>query len=326
MSKLSLMDDNRRSLFEKDTPVTWQAKHIDYFLNLPFIGRVTIQELIKYFPNIEDWDKEHAKTLVSNKRSHEYLPEEIPNLNEFNDENVITYLDKDYPNLFNSMGDDKPLLLWYNGNLNIGESVAVIGSREVHPHSIEITKEFTLSAIDKGFNIVSGLALGCDTLGHMTAVKNSSKTTAILPGPLETITPSENKDLAIQIIENDGLLLSEYRPKSKIERRNFVERDRLQAGLSKGVFVAQSGIPGGTLHTVRYSLKYKRKLIVYNPEMDANQYKGNNKLINKPLPNEDFDYLNIKTEKTRKELRSKETLADFIITDTKSIKDTLENL
>ena len=60
--------------------------------------------------------------------------------------------------------------------------------------------------------------------------------------------------------------------------------------------------------------------------MDATQYKGNNKLINKPLPNEDFDYLNIKTEKARKELRSKETLADFIITDTNSIKETLENL
>ena len=76
------MDDNRRSLFEKDTPITWQAKHIDYFLNLPFIGRVTIQELIKYFPNIEDWDKEHAKTLISNKRSHKYLPKDIPVLNE----------------------------------------------------------------------------------------------------------------------------------------------------------------------------------------------------------------------------------------------------
>ena len=81
------MDDNRRSLFEKNTPITWQAKHIDYFLNLPYIGRVTIQELIKYFPNIEDWDKEHAKTLISSKRSHEYLPKDIPVLNEFNDEN-----------------------------------------------------------------------------------------------------------------------------------------------------------------------------------------------------------------------------------------------
>lgn len=320
------MEDNRRSLFEKDTPITWQAKHIDYFLKLPFIGRVTLQELIKYFPNIEDWDKEHAKTLVSNQRIHEYLPEKIPLLEEFNDENVITFLHKDYPDIFNSMGEDKPLLLWYAGNLNIGETVAVIGSREVHPNTIEVTKEFTSRVCNKGFSIVSGLALGCDTIGHKTAVENGAKTIAILPGPLETITPSENKDLAKQIIENNGLLLTEYSPKTKIERRNFVERDRLQAGLSKGVFVAQTGIPGGTLHTVRYTLKYKRKLIVYNPEIDAMQYRGNNKLINNVTSREDFEYLNIKTEKARKELRSKGVLADFIITDTESINFTIENL
>ena len=326
MSKLSLMDDNRRSLFEKDTPITWQAKHIDYFLNLPFIGRVTIQELIKYFPNIEDWDKEHAKTLISNKRSHEYLPKDIPVLNEFNDEHVITFLDKDYPDILNSMGVDKPLMLWYNGNLNIGKSIAVIGSRDIHPKTIEITKLFTTSAVDKGFNIVSGLALGTDTVGHKTAVDNSSKTTVILPGPLDTITPSENKELVTQILENDGLLLSEYPPGTPIEKKNFVERDRIQAGLSEGVFVGQSGIPGGTLHTVRYTLKYDRKLLVFDPSSEEKQYEGNNRLISEVSQNEDFSYLNVKTNKTVEALKAKKVLADFIITTEESINDSLEKI
>ena len=123
----------------------------------------------------------------------------IPVLNEFNDEHVITFLDKDYPDILHSMGVDKPLMLWYNGNLNIGKSIAVIGSRDIHPKTIEITKLFTTIAVDKGFNIVSGLALGTDTVGHKTAVDNSSKTTVILPGPLDTITPSENKELVTKV-------------------------------------------------------------------------------------------------------------------------------
>lgn len=320
------MSNIQQELFEADTPINWQAKHIDYFSKLRFIGRATILELVKYFPNIDDWDLVLAKTLISNTKCHDFLPSSIPEISDFNDEHVLTFLDKEYPSIFHSMGVDKPLLLWYNGNLNIERSVAVIGSREVHPKTIQITKEFTRCAINKGFNIVSGLALGTDTVGHTTAVENSSKTTVILPGPLDKISPSENKGLAAQILENDGLLLTEYAPGTPIERKNFVERDRLQAGLSEAVFVGQSGIPGGTLHTVRYALKYDRKLLVYNPNSDEQQFAGNNRLINAITVNEDFSYLNITTKKTIEVLTAKNLLADFIITNELSMNESLDKI
>ena len=320
------MEDNQRNLFEKNDSITWEAKHIRYFNGLPQVGRATIFELVQYFPNLDDWDLNVAKTVISNKKCHDYLPGKIPALEEFDDEHVITFLDKNYPDIFHSMGVEKPLMLWYNGNLNIGRTIAVIGSRDIHPKTIEITKQFTSIAVDKGFNIVSGLALGTDTVGHKTAVENSSKTTVILPGPLDKITPSENKELVTQILENDGLLLSEYPPGTAIERKNFVERDRIQAGLSEGVFVGQSGIPGGTLHTVRYTLKYDRKLLVFDPSSEEKQYEGNNRLINEVAQNEDFNYLNIKTKKTVEALQAKKVLADFIITTEESINDSLEKI
>ncbi len=320
------MNDSQRSLFEKEEHINWGAKHIRYFNGLKYVGRSTIFELVKYIPNIDDWDLNYAKTVTSNTRCHDYLPNNIPHLDEFNDEYVITFLDKDYPKILHSMGVDKPLMLWYNGNLNIGKSIAVIGSREIHPKTIDITKLFTTIAVDKGFNIVSGLALGTDTVGHKTAVDNSSKTTVVLPGPLDTIIPSENKELVTQILENDGLLLSEYPPGTPIERKNFVERDRIQAGLSEGVFVGQSGIPGGTLHTVRYTLKYDRKLLVFDPSSEEKQYEGNNRLISEVSQNEDFSYLNVKTNKTVEALQAKKVLADFIITSEESINDSLEKI
>jgi len=137
------MEDNRRNLFEKNDSITWEAKHIRYFNGLLHVGRVTIFELVQYFPNLDDWDLNFAKTVISNKKCHDSLPSKIPALEDFDDEYVITFLDKDYPDIFHSMGVDRPLMLWYNGNLNIGRTIAVIGSREIHPKTIETTKQFT---------------------------------------------------------------------------------------------------------------------------------------------------------------------------------------
>ena len=93
----------------------------------------------------------------------------------------------------------------------------------------------------------------------------------------------------------------------------------MQAGLSKAVFVGQSGIPGGTLHTVRYTLKYKKKLFVFNSNSDEKQYEGNNKLLQNPSEIESFNFLNIKTNKAIDDLKSRDTLVDEVITDKQSI-------
>jgi len=129
---------------------------------------------------------------------------------------------------------------------------------------------------------VSGLAKGCDTAGHVGALRAHGITTAVLAHGLDSIYPKENRSLAENILSNDGLLISEYLVGQKPIGSFFVERDRIQAGLSDCVFVVETGIKGGTMHTVKYCLEYERILAcLQHPQEMHNEIKvqGNRALI-----------------------------------------------
>ena len=218
-----------------------------------------------------------------------------------------------------NMKKDKPLLLWYKGNLNVGKSIAVVGSRNMLPETAKIVNEFVDKACGRGFSIVSGLAIGVDTQAHEATLKNNSKTIAILPSSLDNILPPSNKQLAYDIVENGGLVLSEYpigSPK-KPEISNYIQRNRLQAGISDAVFIAQSGIPGGTMTTVKHAIDNEKKLIVYLSENILKEYQGNKYLTDTLSKNYDFSAM--KFSKSQIEvLITKNTIADKIITSGKN--------
>ena len=129
--------------------------------------------------------------------------------------------------------------------------------------------------------IVSGLALGCDTIAHKTALEHSGKTIAILPSTLNNIIPKENIELAERIAANGGLLISEYyeAPKSRNDMiSRFVVRDRLQALFSDAILLTASYAPNnlgndsGSRHAMDKAKSYGRKrAVIYN---DA-KHKGN---------------------------------------------------
>ena len=137
----------------------------------------------------------------------------------------------------------------------------------------------------KGFNIVSGLAIGCDTTGHEGALSVGGITTAFLANSLSwnDIYPQENVDLAHKIVESGGLLLSEYPLGYKGGRYAFIARDRLQAGLSYATVVVQTGERGGTMHAVNATLASNKPLyaIKYNhdTELQHQKVQGNIKLL-----------------------------------------------
>ena len=103
------------------------------------------------------------------------------------------------------------------------------------------------------FNIVSGLAIGCDTAGHISIIDASGITTAVTAHGLDTVYPAENRGLAEKIYENNGILISEYFVNTRGLPNYFVERDRIQAGLSLGTIVIETDIKGGTMHTVNFT-------------------------------------------------------------------------
>ena len=167
---------------------------------------------------------------------------------------VLNY--SEFPNSLRMM-DDPPLLLHCLGNTSlIGmPGTAVIGTREPTSHGEKAARQFGEILAQQDQVVVSGLALGCDTGGHIGCLEKSGKTIAVLAHGLDSIYPSQNRDLAKRILAAGGLLVSEYSFGTSVRGPYFVERDRIQAGLSNQVIVVETGIKGGTLHTVGFAEK-----------------------------------------------------------------------
>ena len=195
---------------------------------------------------------------------------------------LVGYYDNEFPDVLrktvNEDGKlDPPLLLWYRGDFSITQlpGFAVIGTREATPEGVAGGTYLAGEFAKRGFNIVSGLAVGCDTCGHKGALKVGGKTTAILANGLDhnSIYPPENQDLAEEIVQNGGLLISEYRIGTPVNRYNLVARDRLQSGLSLATLVVQTGEHGGTMHAATATLQSKKPLYtLYFKNEDTRQH------------------------------------------------------
>ena len=182
---------------------------------------------------------------------------------------TVSRYDADFPKMLHTtVGEDGkpsvPVLLYYKGDLSITErpALAIIGTREPDSYGWAAGHYYGEAFAGIGVNIVSGLALGCDSAGHRGALDAGGVTTAILAHGLDSVYPQENTDLAQEIVDRGGLLLSEYPIGTWVNRYNLVARDRLQAGLSDATLVIQTGIKGGTMHAVRATQAARKPLFV----------------------------------------------------------------
>lgn len=205
--------------------------------------------------------------------------------------NIVSYLDDLFPkNLLSTIDEDGkpavPIILYYKGDIKVTQhkGVAIIGTREPTPEGVQAGEYYGKLFAELGYNIVSGLAIGCDTAGHKGALSvNGGVTTSLLAHGLDTIYPEENTKLAEDIITKGGLLISEYPIGTGVNRYNLVARDRLQAALSDVIIVIQTGIKGGTLHASNTTLKAGKPLFcVYYPKLMSNEKTlGNAALVEK---------------------------------------------
>lgn len=190
---------------------------------------------------------------------------------------------------------DKPFALFYKGDISLlskdNLNIAVIGV--LNPdEKIELTERMVTAEIIKhNATIVSGLALGCDSIAHKTALNNGAKTIAILPSTLDNILPKENVELAEKIVTAGGLLVSEYyeAPKSRNDMvSRFVVRDRLQALFSDAVLLSASyalnnlGNDCGSRHAMAKAKAYGIKRgVIYNDSKhhDVARYDLNRQIL-----------------------------------------------
>lgn len=173
---------------------------------------------------------------------------------------------------------DRPIALFYRGDIALLSKtclrVAVVGLLSPD-ESIEISERAVVSElVSKGAVIVSGLALGCDSIAHEQTLRDGGKTIAILPGTLQKIIPTSNQALADQILTTGGLLITEYNEEahSKMEQTTrYIERDRLQALFSHHIILAASYAPNkdgkdsGSRHALGKAKKYGiPRSVIYN--------------------------------------------------------------
>jgi DNA processing protein len=179
---------------------------------------------------------------------------------------ILSPLDAEYPPLLAATKDD-PFLIFVRGTLapDPFKSVAIIGTREPTEHGQAIAQRIAHYFAERGWSIVSGLALGCDAIAHSTALRAQGHTVAVLAHGLQTIAPSQHQRLAEEILAGGGALLSEFPFGRPPIPQQFVKRDSTQAGLAQGVVMIQSDVRGGSLHASRAALNYARWLAVPYP-------------------------------------------------------------
>jgi DNA processing protein len=178
---------------------------------------------------------------------------------------VITIADDRYPVLLPAI-PDHPAVLFVKGTLRKGpRNVACVGTRDPSAFGLQVTRRIVDVLAGAGWAIVSGLAVGVDTEAHETALDRAAYTIAIVPAGLERIYPRENARLAERILASGGALISEQRFGTAATPRNLVQRDRLQSGMSLATVVMQTGLVGGSMHTVRFALEQRRLLFAPVP-------------------------------------------------------------
>lgn len=208
--------------------------------------------------------------------------------NEFmlsdSEEGIISIYDDSFPVINKKVKNkgDRPYLLFYKGNLqlinDLNKNVAVIGLTNPDEKIIKRESNVVKKLTDNNLIIVSGLAIGCDSIAHRLCLENDGKTVAILPSQINKIYPSENKKLAEEIVQKNGLLITEYykEPKTRYEAINrFIQRDRLQAMFSKAIILIASYRKGegdsGSRHAMDAARKYEiDRYVLYNNKVDEN--------------------------------------------------------
>ena len=193
--------------------------------------------------------------------------------------NAINILDPKFPKkLYNT--NDKCVFLYYKGNIDLlnQKSIAIIGTRKPDEEFINKGEIVSKYFAKEGYVIVSGLALGCDTIAHTSCLEENGKTVAVLPSSIDNIQPSSNKSLAQKIVDNDGLLISEYSVGSPFSKYNYATRDRIRSLLSSVILIIQASDNSGTMIATKKSLKDKKmvyaiegnKLTLVNNYIDVN--------------------------------------------------------
>ncbi|MGR3741831.1 DNA-processing protein DprA [Companilactobacillus sp. DQM5] len=192
--------------------------------------------------------------------------------------NIITFLDEEYPEKLREIYNP-PAVLFYYGNINLikNDCIGIVGARDGSNYSA-VSIEKICQNIKKNKVIVSGMAKGVDSMAHKSAIKNHLATIAVMGTGINDCYPKSNEDLK-QKIQNMGLVLSEYPPNHKTKPYNFVQRNRIIAGLSDNLVITEAKKKSGSLITASLALENNRNVYALPGSISSPLSEGTNELI-----------------------------------------------
>ncbi len=193
---------------------------------------------------------------------------------------IATLDSNDYPQLLRDIPSCPPVL-YYRGDLtaaNAPLTFAIVGTRRPSAYGMEATQLISKGLAAAGAVLVSGLATGLDSESHKAAIAADMPTIACIAFGHDNCYPSANRQLK-HIIEKQGLVISEYPPKTDPRPRFFLQRNRLIAGISRGLCVAEARKASGTMNTVRNALDFGRDVFAVPGSIFSPLCEGTNALL-----------------------------------------------
>ena len=242
---------------------------------------------------------------------------------------LIHYDHPNYPKLLKYISSPPPLIYGY-GNVNYlnNDQIAMVGSRNPSPQGKENAKFFANRLSANGWTVTSGLALGIDGLSHQGAIQGGFTTIAVLGTAIDKMYPRRHIKLSEHILENSGVIISEFAPGTKGRPEYFPRRNRIISGLSVGTLIVEAAVKSGSLITARYALEQNREVFaipgnIHNPMSAGCHYliQQGAKLVTCVLDiNEEFQHLNLpltskkerKAEKNTEQSLASDKLLDSV--------------
>ncbi|EJL70794.1 DNA-processing protein DprA [Chryseobacterium populi] len=255
------------------------------------IGDINFAKLIRTFGSAKNaWEyarKEYHKPEGFGRKT----VSDIGNINHLNfAEKELTFCEKnnirirlkhfdELPFLLSEC-EDAPAILYQKGDFtNTLKPLSIVGTRNITSYGKQFVKDFFEAPKSSRFISVSGLALGVDKEVHEQSIHHKIPTIAVLAHGFHTLYPSKNKKLSEKILEDCGALITEFNSSRKPDRENFIQRNRIIAGLSPATVVVETGFGGGSVNTATYANNYNRDVFALPGKITDLYSQGCNQLI-----------------------------------------------
>ena len=196
---------------------------------------------------------------------------------------ISSYNDCDYPPLLREAAD-RPHIVYSMGDIEALQSkhiLSVVGTRRISSYGESVCAKFIpeLAEMFPDLVVVSGLAFGVDAAAHRAALAAGVRTVGVVANKLPDVTPAQHRNLAKDMLDNGGAIITELHSQSKQNGSYYIPRNRIIAGVAEGLLVVESPSNGGSLSTAKAADAYSRTIMAVPGRITDSRSEGTNHLI-----------------------------------------------